>query len=101
VNGTSAPPPSSSGLVAAAGPDQSIWTNTAFLLGSASYDNAGGYITNYAWSQVSGPNTAVMGWMSNTNVQASGLVKGVYVFKLTVTNNKGQVSTDTMQVTVN
>jgi len=39
--------------------------------------------------------------LSNTNVEARGMVRGVYVFKLTVTNNRGQVGTDTIQVTVN
>jgi len=101
VNGTSTPPPSSNGPIAAAGPDQSIWGTSAFLAGSGSYDNTGGYITNYTWSQVSGPNTASFGWLSNTNVEARGMVRGVYVFKLTVTNNRGQVGTDTIQVTVN
>jgi hypothetical protein len=101
VNGTSTPPPTSTGPIAAAGPDQSIWGSSAYLAGSGSYDNTGGYITNYTWSQVSGPNTATFGWLSNTNVEAKGLVRGTYVFKLTVTNNRGQVGTDTMQVTVN
>ncbi|HYJ38922.1 MAG TPA: hypothetical protein VEV87_09910, partial [Chitinophagaceae bacterium] len=101
VNGTSVPPPTSNGPIAAAGPDQSIWGSSAFLAGSGSYDNTGGYITSYTWSQVSGPNQANFGWISNTNVDARSLVRGVYVFKLTVTNNRGQVGTDTIQVTVN
>jgi len=104
VNGgsTPAPAPSTSGLVAAAGADQSTWVGgTVYLQGSASYDNSGGYITNYTWSQDSGPTQASIGWLSSTNVSISNVVKGVYVFKLTVTNNKGQVSTDTVQVTVN
>jgi len=101
VIGGSTPPPTSNGPIAAAGPDQSVWSSNAYLLGSGSYDNTGGYITNYVWSQVSGPSTATLGWMSNTNVEARSLVRGVYVFKLTVTNNRGEVGTDTIQVTVN
>ena len=102
VNGGSTPPPpTSSGPTAAAGPDQSIWGTSAFLAGSGSYDNTGGYITNYTWSQVSGPTTSSFGWISNTNIEARNLVRGVYVFKLTVTNNRGEVGTDTIQVTVN
>jgi predicted esterase len=77
VNGTAPPPPpTSNGPTAAAGPDQSIWGTSAFLRGSGSYDNTGGYITSYTWSQVSGPNTASLGWMSNTNVEARGLARG-------------------------
>lgn len=101
VIGNSTPPPTSNGPIAAAGPDQTIWGSSAWLAGSGSYDNTGGYITNYIWSQVSGPSNANFGWLSNTNVEARGLVRGTYVFKLTVTNNRGQVGTDTLQVTVN
>jgi hypothetical protein len=102
-NGTPAPPPTSNGPTAAAGANQSIWlpTNSVYLYGSGSYDNTGGYITNYSWSQVSGPSQANIGWLSNTNVSAGNLVHGVYTFQLTVTNNKGQTGTATTQVTVN
>jgi hypothetical protein len=102
-NGGSTPPPSSGGPTASAGSNQTIWlpTNSVYLYGSGSYDNTGGYITTYNWTQVSGPNQASLGWLSNTNVSASNLVHGVYTFQLTVTNNKSQTSTSTVQVTVN
>jgi len=103
-NGTPPPPPpSSGGPTAAAGSNQTIWlpTNGVYLYGSGSYDNTGGYITNYAWSQVSGPSQATIGWLSTTNVTATNLVHGTYTFQLTVTNNKGQTGTASTQVVVN
>jgi PKD repeat protein len=101
--GTAPPPPTSGGPTAAAGSNQSIWlpTNSVYLYGSGSYDNTGGYITSYSWSQVSGPSQANIGYLSTTNVSANNLVRGVYTFQLTVTNNKGQTGTATTQVTVN
>jgi predicted esterase len=106
VNGSSTPPPpppTSSGPTAGAGPNQTISlpTSSVFLYGSSSYDNSGGYITNYSWSELSGPTQANLGWLSNTNVNATNLAHGVYTFQLTVTNNKGQTGTATTQVTVN
>jgi predicted esterase len=101
--GGSAPPPTTAGPTAAAGANQSIWlpTNSVYLYGSGSYDNTGGYITSYSWSQVNGPSQAAIGYLSTTNVSAGNLVHGTYTFQLTVTNNKGQTGTSTTQVTVN
>ena len=89
------------GPVALAGADQSIWSpgSSVYLMGSGSYDNAGGYITSYTWSQVSGPTTHI--WMViQYKRRGKESCARVYVL-LTVTDNLGQVGTDTIQVTVN
>jgi len=102
--GTVAPPPSATGgPVAVAGSNQSIWSpaSSVYLIGSGSYDGTGASITSYSWSQVSGPSQASFGWLSNSNVEAKSLVKGVYTFKLTVTNSRGETGSSTMTVTVN
>ncbi len=106
VSGTTPPPPPPSGgggnTVAAAGPDQSITlpTSSVILIGSGSYA-VNGYITGFNWAQVSGPNTASLTSYSPSNYQASGLVGGTYVFRLTVTSNSGGTATDDIQITVN
>lgn len=89
--------------VAAVSANQTITlpTNSAFLLGSGSYDPGGGWITNYAWTQESGPSTATTAVISNTNLDVKNLVAGTYVFKLTVTDNQGATNSATTQVTVN
>lgn len=81
--------------VANAGPDQTITlpTNSATISASAST----GGITSYLWSQVSGPNTGVIGSSTSVSTTISSLIAGVYKFKLSL--NAG-VSVDTVQVTV-
>jgi poly(3-hydroxybutyrate) depolymerase/uncharacterized protein (DUF2141 family) len=87
--------------VALAGADQSITlpNNNVFLFGSASYD-PDGFISSYAWSQVSGPSTAAITVISTSNVNVSNLQQGVYRFRLVVTDNLGATASDTLSVTV-
>jgi predicted esterase len=102
VNGTTAPPPTAGAPIAVAGSNQyiSLPTNSVYLMGGGSYD-VGGWITSFAWSQVSGPNTATLTTISTSNVEAKNLVAGTYTFRLTVTDNTGLTGTSTMQVIVN
>jgi hypothetical protein len=104
VNGTTPPPPTDGNTppVALAGSNQYITlpTSSVYLMGGGSYD-VGGWITNYAWSQVSGPNTATLTTISTTNVEAKNLIGGTYTFRLTVTDNGGATNSATMQVIVN
>lgn len=102
VTGSAPPAGNNTPPVAAAGSTQWITlpTNAVYLMGSGSYD-PGGWITNYAWSQVSGPNTATLTTISSTNVEAKNLVAGTYTFRLTVTDNGGATASSTMQVIVN
>ena len=84
-----------------AGLDQNITLplNTANLTGSGS--DPDGNIISYQWSKVSGP---AAGTITNSNAiatMATGLVQGVYIFKLTVTDNGGATGFDEMKVTVN
>jgi alpha-tubulin suppressor-like RCC1 family protein len=88
--------------VANAGSNQTITlpSNTVTLNGSAS-TAPGGTITKYAWSQVSGPSTAAITAAGAVTTTTTGLVQGVYVFQLTVTNNQGATATSTVTITVN
>jgi hypothetical protein len=73
-------------------------TNTVTMNGSG-IDRDGKIIT-YTWTKISGPRTYTI---KNTNVVKpifSNLVKGTYVFQLTVTDNKGGTATDNVTVTV-
>jgi len=84
-----------------AGPDQTITlpTNSLTLSGSGSETN--GTIVTYAWTQVSGPGTAAISVPGSPVTGVSGLVQGIYEFRLTVTDNSGVTATDIMFVTVN
>jgi Domain of unknown function (DUF4082)/Bacterial Ig-like domain/Bacterial Ig domain/Secretion system C-terminal sorting domain len=88
---TSSPP----APVANAGPNQTITlpTSTVTLNGSGST----GTITSYAWTQVSGPNTAVITSPTAISTTVTGLIQGSYVFTLTV---NGGVSQSQVTITV-
>jgi hypothetical protein len=83
-------------LTANAGSDQTIIlpASTVTLSGSGS----AGSISSYAWTEVSGPNTATIATPSSSSTTVSGLIQGSYVFKLSL--NSG-ASTDQITVTVN
>jgi hypothetical protein len=72
--------------------------NSVTLTGSGS--DSDGTISAYAWTQVSGPNTATFTAASSATTNATGLIAGTYVFKLTVTDNNGATGIDTVQVIV-
>ncbi|MCC6834859.1 MAG: tandem-95 repeat protein [Cytophagales bacterium] len=85
--------------VANAGPDKSINlpTNSTTLPGSGT--DADGTVTTYLWEKVSGPNATLANFNTNT-LSLSGLTAGVYVFRLTVTDNLGATSNDLVTLTV-
>ncbi len=84
-----------------AGADKNITlpTNSVTLNGSAT--DPDGTIASYSWSKVSGPAAFAF---SSTTVAAptvSNLAQGIYTFRLTVTDNNGELDTDDVVVTVN
>src|SRR5690606_8892994 len=72
--------------------------STARLNGSAS--DPDGSIKSYKWTKVSGP-AANLSNASTKSLTAWGLVKGTYIFRLTVTDNKGATAYDEARVVVN
>jgi beta-glucanase (GH16 family) len=71
-------------------------TNEVTLHGKATNEVA----VTYAWTQVSGPSTAVLTDASTSTLKASNLITGTYVFKLTVTADGDLSATDEVSVTV-
>ena len=88
--------------VANAGVNRAITlpTNAISLSGNTSAD-ADGTITSYLWQQVSGPSTATLTGNNTVNVNLGNLQAGVYVFRLTVTDDDNATDTDLVTVTVN
>lgn len=74
---------------------QSTATVTLKATAKATY----GIIKSWAWSQVSGPGTAIFNRKDTSTVTLSGLVAGVYVLKVQVVDNYGATASDTMTVT--
>jgi hypothetical protein len=96
-NGGVAPPP-----VANAGGNHSIVLPvSSFTLNGSGSTDAGGTITTYAWTQVSGPNTGSIAVPSAVSTVVSNLVQGTYQFKLIVTDDNSQTASDIMTLVVN
>jgi hypothetical protein len=96
------PPPPNQKPTANAGPNIAITepASSTTLTGTGSTD-ADGTIVSYKWSMVSGPSEAVIADPSNVTTTVSGLVKGMYYFRLEVKDNGGLTDDDTVKVTVN
>jgi hypothetical protein len=86
---------------AQAGSDQSITlpANTINLNGSGV--DSDGSITSYSWTKISGPSAYNIANPSLAVTSVANLVEGIYQFELKVTDDKGAIGTDTIQVTVN
>lgn len=88
---------------AAAGADQSVEGPASVSLDGSASKDSDGTIASYVWSQVSGP--AVTLANGNAAVASFDVVEvtqqETLTFNLTVTDNEGATSTDTVVVTVN
>jgi hypothetical protein len=85
-----------------AGSDQSIpvsWNYFPFLNATPSTD-ADGWIVSWKWTKVSGPSSYSFSSPTSAQTKANNLVAGTYVFRITVTDNKGATSSDDITVTM-
>jgi lysophospholipase L1-like esterase len=83
-----------------AGSDQTIRlpTNSVTLNGSAS--DPDGSIAGQTWTKLSGPATYTITSPSSLSTTVTGLVEGVYVFRLQASDNLGGEAFDDVQITV-
>ncbi|HTJ51998.1 MAG TPA: hypothetical protein VL443_21200, partial [Cyclobacteriaceae bacterium] len=96
INGTNKIPVANAGLdIVKALPVNSV------TLTSSSTDSDG-KITSVNWKQLSGPSQTVFASTATTSssLQVSGLVEGVYVFQLDVTDNLGDSDCDYVKITI-
>jgi len=100
---TGATPPANTAPMANAGTNQVITlpTASASLTGSGTDADGNSTIASYGWTQVSGPNTAGITTAAVATTTVTGLIQGVYVFRLTVTDDQSATGTADVQVTVN
>jgi alpha-tubulin suppressor-like RCC1 family protein len=96
VLGANTPPTVSAGTNASI----TLPVSTETLTGTAT-GTGGATIATDAWTQTSGPNTAIITNGSTLSATVSGLVAGTYVFTLTATDNHSLTATSTVTVTVN
>jgi hypothetical protein len=100
---TPTPTPTGNNLpVANAGTDQSIPVSWKYFpsLNSTLSKDSDGWITNYQWSKISGPAAYSLTTPGSAQTKANNLVAGTYVFRVTVTDNKGGTATDDVTITM-
>ena len=83
-----------------AGPDQLVLLPDNDVTLDATTSDSDGTIDVYLWEQLAGPNTAILSGDDAEDLTASGLIQGVYEFRLTATDNDGNNTSDTVSVTV-
>jgi hypothetical protein len=97
------PPPSGNALpVANAGTDRSIpvsWNYFPTLNATLSSD-PDGWIAGFKWTKVSGPASYSFSNAMGAQTKVNGLVAGTYIFRVTVTDNKGAADTDDVVITM-
>ena len=87
--------------VANAGPDLTITLPVDSATLSGNGIDADGTVTGYQWAKISGPSSYNIVNPASPATDINGLISGVYVFELRVTDNNGARGRDTMQITVN
>lgn len=99
VNVTVNPSTANQPPVANAGPHIALTlpNNSTNLIGSGTDGN--GSISSYSWIKLSGP-TATLTNDNTAVLSLQNLIQGVYIFRLTVTDNEGASASNNTQVTV-
>jgi hypothetical protein len=80
-----------------AGPDRVISSNSISLQGKA--NDKDGSIVSYHWTKTYGGSVNLSN-VNSSKLNLSSLHRGAYIFKLTVKDNKGGISSDLIKVTV-
>ncbi len=88
--------------IANAGPDQTTnMDRPRVLLQGHESKDTDGYLASFYWTKISGPESDIIENSKMADTYVSGLTVGVYIYRFTVTDNRGAVSTDDVKVTVN
>jgi hypothetical protein len=87
--------------IARAGADQQIQLpiNQVVLNGRGSTD-ADGSIRSYMWNYINGPAGGILATPNSDSTRLTVVNAGIYVYRLTVTDNGGRTASDDIQITV-
>jgi hypothetical protein len=91
---------SQSAPIGSAGADQTVHLPESFFVLSGSGTTQKGTITDYGWTQVSGPNISTINNATSATTSVSGFVAGTYLYQLQVTNSFGLTAKDTIVINV-
>jgi gliding motility-associated-like protein len=96
VNAANVPP------TANAGSDITITSPADATMINGTGNDTDGTIASYSWAQVTAlPSTATLAGENTNTLSVSALVVGTYTFRLTVTDDDGDIGTDDVKVIVN
>ncbi|MEO6490943.1 MAG: T9SS type A sorting domain-containing protein [Ferruginibacter sp.] len=84
-----------------AGADITITLPTSSVNLNGTGADAGGSITGYAWTKLSGPAGGTISSSATAATAITALSQGTYQFQLMVTDNNGATATDIIQIVVN
>lgn len=73
---------------------------TSFPLNGSGSSDPDGSIQSYAWKQISGPGTSVVSNSAAVTTTVTKFIQGIYKYQLTVTDDKGARSADTVTITI-
>lgn len=90
----------SSNPVVDAGNAQSIQLPAARVTLRATATVTLGIVKTWAWTQISGPTTAIFTRTDTSTVGVSNLSAGFYLFRMTIRDNYGAIATDSVQIVV-
>ncbi len=86
--------------IANAGANQDVGISESIFVLSGSGTSQKGTISDYSWTQVSGPNTSTINNATSATTSVSGFVVGTYVYQLQVTNSFELTAKDTVVINV-
>ena len=83
-----------------AGSDQTIILPLSAVNLAGTGTDSDGTIASYNWLKISGAASAIITTSTSAATTVTGLTEGIYIFELTVTDNKGATAKDNVQVSV-
>lgn len=83
-----------------AGSDKKVTLSSSAITFNGSASDSDGTISSYSWTKVSG-GSATLSNANTSSLKVTGVASGVYVFRLTVTDNNGAKASDDVKLTVN
>lgn len=87
--------------IARAGRDTTITLPAELTLDGSASEDEDGSVTEFSWSKTEGPDSYKIADKSAASTTIGELVKGVYRFRLEVSDNRGATATDDVVITVN
>ncbi|KAJ8979867.1 hypothetical protein NQ317_016051 [Molorchus minor] len=94
-------PPTNKPPIANAGPNLTLSLPQTWVVIDASNSTDDNKIMAFKWEQLEGPSTVAFENSNSSKTNVTGLTKGLYTFKISVTDDNKNVASDKVYVTVN